>query len=79
MSLQKSTKISASAQLELRLEAFNVFNHRNYNNPAFGVDAGRAHVRGELRFRCTEYHRGGRSPISWGTMRQVQLGAKLIF
>ena len=48
MSLQKGTQAHASrVQLEVRLEAFNVFNHRNYGNPGLRVDAGRRHVRGE--------------------------------
>ena len=40
MNLQKSTRIDQSVQLQLRLEAFNVFNHRNYGNPGFGCTQG---------------------------------------
>ena len=78
MSLQKSTKISASAQLELRLEAFNLFNHRNYGNPAFGWTQG-ANVSAATVMSGTPNATAGQVDTIVGTMRQIQLGAKLIF
>ena len=78
MSLQKSTKISASAQLELRLEAFNVFNHRNYNNPAFGWTQGAPTSAASFVSGAPNTTAGTITDLV-GTMRQIQLGAKLIF
>jgi len=78
MSLQKSTRISASAQLELRLEAFNVFNHRNYNNPAFGWTQGAPTSAASFVSGVPNTTAGTITDLV-GTMRQIQLGAKLIF
>jgi len=78
MSLQKSTKISASAQLELRLEAFNVFNHRNYNNPAFGWTQGAPTSAASFASGVPNATAGTITDLV-GTLRQIQLGAKLIF
>lgn len=78
MSLQKSTRISASAQLELRLEAFNVFNHRNYNNPAFGWTQGASTSAASFASGAPNTTAGTITDLV-GTMRQIQLGAKLIF
>jgi hypothetical protein len=78
MSLQKSTRISPSAQLELRLEAFNVFNHRNYNNPAFGWTQGAPTSAASFVSGVPNTTAGMITDLV-GTMRQIQLGAKLIF
>jgi hypothetical protein len=78
MSLQKSTRISASAQLELRLEAFNVFNHRNYSNPGFGWTQGASTSAASLVSGVPNTTAGMITELV-GTMRQIQLGAKLIF
>jgi hypothetical protein len=78
MSLQKSTRIGASAQLELRLEAFNVFNHRNYNNPAFGWTQGASTSAASFVSGVPNTTAGTITDLV-GTMRQIQLGAKLIF
>jgi hypothetical protein len=37
--LLKSTKITESKQLELRFEAFNLFNHAQFNNPVGDITA----------------------------------------
>jgi len=78
MSLQKSTRIADSVQLELRLEAFNVFNHRNYSNPAFGWTQG-ANTSAATVMTGTPNSTAGQLDTIVGTMRQIQLGAKLIF
>jgi len=39
MALLKSTKITESKQLELRFEAFNLFNHAQFNNPVGDITA----------------------------------------
>jgi hypothetical protein len=78
MSLQKSTRISASAQLELRLEAFNVFNHKNYNNPQFGWTQGAPTSAASFVSGVPNTTAGTITDLV-GTMRQIQLGAKLIF
>jgi carboxypeptidase family protein len=78
MSLQKSTRIADSVQLELRLEAFNVFNHRNYSNPVFGWTQG-ANTSAAAVMTGTPNTTAGQVETILGTMRQIQLGAKLIF
>ena len=78
MSLQKSTKVSRSMQLQLRFEAFNVFNHRNYSNPGFGFSQG-AGTSAATVATGTPNTTAGTITDLVGTMRQIQLGAKLIF
>ena len=78
MSLQKSTKVSQSMQLQLRFEAFNVFNHRNYSNPGFGFSQG-ASTSAATVATGTPNATAGTITDLVGTMRQIQLGAKLIF
>ncbi len=78
LSLQKSTKLTQSVQLELRLEAFNVFNHRNYGNPGFGWTQGASTSAASL-VSGTPNATSGQVDSIVGTMRQIQLGAKLIF
>jgi hypothetical protein len=78
MSLQKSTRITPTLQLELRLEAFNVFNHRNYGNPGFGWTQG-ANSSAATVVTGTPNATAGQIGDIVGTMRQLQLGAKLIF
>jgi hypothetical protein len=78
MSLQKSTRVSDSLQLELRLEAFNVFNHRNYGNPNFGWTQG-VNTSAASVMSGAPNATAGQVETILGTMRQIQLGAKLIF
>jgi hypothetical protein len=78
MSLQKSTRITGSVQLELRLEAFNVFNHRNYGIPALAWTQG-ANTSAATVMSATPNATSGQIDTMIGTMRQIQLGAKLIF
>ena len=40
ITLAKVTRITESKQLELRVEAFNLFNHAQFNNPDGGIDSG---------------------------------------
>jgi hypothetical protein len=40
MALAKTTKITESKELQLRLEAFNLFNHAQFNNPNGLINAG---------------------------------------
>jgi hypothetical protein len=40
MTLSKVTKITESKELELRVEAFNLFNHAQFTNPDGGIDSG---------------------------------------
>jgi hypothetical protein len=70
----KNTRITERARLQLRLEAYNLFNHAN-----FGVNTGSAYV-----FDCA----GGScasGPITGGygnyydSNRNIQIGAKVIF
>ena len=78
MYLQKNTQITNSVQLQLRLEAFNVFNHRNYGNPGFGFTQG-ANTSAASIVSGTPNATAGQIADIVGTMRQIQLGAKLIF
>jgi len=78
MNLQKNTQITNSVQLQLRLEAFNVFNHRNYGNPGFGFTQG-ASTSAASVVTGTPNATAGQIADIVGTMRQIQLGAKLIF
>ena len=78
MNLQKNTQITDSVQLQLRVEAFNVFNHRNYGNPGFGFSQG-ANTSAATVVSGTPNATAGIIDNIVGTMRQLQLGAKLIF
>jgi hypothetical protein len=78
MNLQKNTQITDSIQLQLRLEAFNVFNHKNYSNPGFGFSQG-ANTSPATVVTGTPNSTAGLITDIVGTMRQIQLGAKLIF
>jgi hypothetical protein len=78
MSLQKNARITDSVQLQLRLEAFNVFNHRNYGNPGFGWTQG-ANTSAATVGTGTPNATAGQLDTIVGTMRQIQLGAKLFF
>jgi hypothetical protein len=40
MALAKTTKFTESKELQLRLEAFNVFNHAQFSNPAGEINSG---------------------------------------
>ena len=40
MTLSKVTRITESKELELRIEAFNMFNHAQFSNPDGGIDSG---------------------------------------
>jgi hypothetical protein len=39
MALAKSTKITESKELQLRFEAFNLFNHAQFKNPTGEINA----------------------------------------
>ena len=78
MNLQKNTQITDRVQLQLRLEAFNVFNHKNYGNPGFGFSQG-ANTSAATVVTGTPNATSGIIDNIVGTMRQLQLGAKLIF
>lgn len=78
MNLQKNTRISESVQLQLRLEAFNVFNHKNYANPGFGFSQGSAASAATVVSGVPNATAGQIDSIV-GSMRKIQLGAKLIF
>jgi hypothetical protein len=57
---------------------FNVFNHRNYGNPGFGWTQGAATSAASLVTGAPNATAGLIDSIV-GTMRQLQLGAKLTF
>ena len=84
VSLQKSTSLTDSLQLQLRLEAFNVLNHRNYGSPGSAGNVGVAWTQGANTSAAT-VGTGTLNPTATqietivGNMRQIQLGAKLIF
>jgi hypothetical protein len=78
MNLQKNTQITSSVQLQLRLEAFNVLNHKNYGTPTFGWTQG-ANTSAATIVSGAPNATAGIIDSIVGTMRQIQLGAKLIF
>jgi hypothetical protein len=65
ISVQKDTRITESTAFQVRLDAFNVFNHVNFANPVGDVSSGNFG-------RITGIRLGSNS-------RLVQLGAKFIF
>jgi len=61
----KNTKITEGTNLQLRLEAYNAFNHTNFGNPNANVDSGNFGRITGIR--------------SFTNSRLVQLGAKFTF
>jgi len=68
MALSKNTKITESKQLELRFEAFNVFNHAQFNNPQSEINDGLPSQGGTFGLVTS-----ARDP------RIMQVGAKFLF
>lgn len=64
-SLQKDTKITEGKTLQLRFEAYNLFNHTNFANPSGSVTSGNFGRILSIR--------------NFTNSRQMQLGAKFIF
>jgi hypothetical protein len=74
LSLFKTTKLSGNASVQLRLEAFNVFNTINWANP--GAVLGTSTTFGVI----TNTRNANNAPgIGAGEPRNVQLAAKIIF
>jgi hypothetical protein len=80
MSLFKTTHITEGTSLELRIEAYNAFNHDNLSMPGAGFVAGPPAV------ASNPYAEGGTNTSSTfgnitasGAYRNVQLGAKIFF
>jgi Carboxypeptidase regulatory-like domain/TonB dependent receptor len=63
LSLLKNVPLGGSARLQVRVEMFNIFNNVNYGSPNATFDNAAAFGR----------------ITSAGTMRQIQIGAKLLF
>jgi hypothetical protein len=78
LGMYKNTRISERATLQLRLEAYNAFNHAN-----FGVNIGGAYIYGCSPGSCASGSiTGGYGLLStgaYGDNRNIQLGAKVIF
>ena len=74
MALLKSTKITESKELELRFEAFNLFNHAQFSNPTGLINSG-------LPNFVNGVNQGGSFGIvsSARDPRILQLGAKFLF
>ncbi len=70
-SIQKNTKLTERFSLQIRAEGFNIFNHRNLGTPTTGF----------TQSGTTGTPNGTFGEINSinGTMRQIQLGAKLTF
>jgi hypothetical protein len=71
MAIQKSTRLTERYTLQIRVEGFNILNHRNLSNPVTGFS--------QSRKTGTPNGTFGAIQSVNGTMRQVQLGAKLTF
>jgi hypothetical protein len=63
--IEKNTKITEGTTVQLRLEAYNAFNHTNFGTPNNNVDSSRFGLITSIR--------------SFTNSRLVQLGAKFIF
>jgi outer membrane receptor protein involved in Fe transport len=78
LGMYKNTRITERATLQLRLEAYNAFNHSN-----FGVNIGGAYIYGCSPGSCASGSiTGGYGLLStgaYGDNRNIQLGAKVIF
>ena len=74
MTLAKVTKITESKQLELRLEAFNLFNHAQFGNPDGDISSGYPDIQNGI-------NQGGTFSIitSAREPRIMQLGARFTF
>jgi outer membrane receptor protein involved in Fe transport len=66
LGLQKNVRLRGSSELQVRVEAFNVFNHINWNvlNPAMAIDNPAT---------------AGKITSMYGRPRQVQFGFRLIY
>jgi len=65
LAIEKNTKFTEKTTLQLRLEAYNAFNHTNFANPNNNVDSSNFGRITAIR--------------SFTNSRLVQLGAKFIF
>ena len=78
LGMYKNTRITERATLQLRLEAYNAFNHAN-----FGVNIGGAYIYGCSPGSCASGSiTGGYGLLStgaYGDNRNIQLGAKVVF
>lgn len=72
LGVYKNTKVSERLTVQLRLEAFNAFNHAN-----FGVNIGGAYIYGGSGTITGGY--GLLPDGTYGGNRNIQLGAKIIF
>jgi hypothetical protein len=64
LGLQKNIRFTTNVDLQVRVEAFNVFNHINLGNPAVAIDVPAS---------------AGRITSMSGRPRQLQFGARLLF
>jgi hypothetical protein len=75
LGLSKTTKITASTALELRAEAFNVFNHTNLGFPNAQLYTGPGQDNGT----AGQITQGSAGTGGTGYERQIQLSAKFTF
>ena len=80
MSLQKNTKLTERYELQIRVEGFNVFNHRNFDQP-LGTSTFTQGGSGSANtvVTATPASNFGQLTALSTAMRQFQLGAKLTF
>jgi hypothetical protein len=64
LGLQRNIRFGTNVDLQVRVEAFNVFNHINLGNPAVAIDVPAS---------------AGRITSMSGRPRQLQFGARLLF
>jgi hypothetical protein len=77
-SVQKNTRLTERFNLQIRVEGFNVMNHRNFGNPGSGFTQG-AKTSAATVVTGTPNATFGQITGIVGTARQIQLGAKLTF
>jgi len=77
-SVQKNTKLSERFNLQLRVEGFNIINHRNFATPTVGFTQG-ARTSAAGAASAVPNATSGQITGVYSPARQLQLGAKLTF
>jgi hypothetical protein len=77
LSGQKTTKITERVSLQLRADAFDIFNHPNFGQPTAGASSNTANTGSPANFGQISQTRFATS--DGGSSRQLQLSGRIIF